>query len=870
MFEPVEILLSGSPCSFSKWQPLRVSVPFGQGKCPELPDMGIDYAGELFPCQSRVLHRWPDGSVKWCSIDWMHPGSHEPISQVRLVHCNTSILSVPAASEQAWKVVPTGWKIASPSASTDVSMLLRCKLSSGEIAEATPGNLNKIFEGQLCQRWQAELTFHSSGVPMKGLVGRFQVDQFRTQPFAICRLQLTNVLPAGHPNGNWDLGNGGSIYFSDFSVEFSFDDRFTSVRMRTEPSHEVVSSNESCSIFQASSGGDHWNSTNHLDRQRNVPVAFRGYRFEVDGCVREGLRATPQVSVDVAGSTFAIGVRRFWENFPKAISTAKNVVRLGLFPGESKSDFELQGGEQKTQEFAIYLGNQHFENPLDWYLEPLSTALSPARYAEAAAIAYLTPRTTDPNTHHHQLVDLAVDGDDTFLVKREKIDEYGWRHYGDLYGDHEAVFHRGSAPLISHYNNQYDCVGAFATQFLRSSDLRWFVQMIEMADHAWDIDTYHTDQDKSLYNRGLFWHTYHYADADTGTHRSYPRSINHASAFESGKDLKELGQTGKVLAKNYGLGGGPAAAHNYSTGWMWAYFLTGQEEYRRAAINAADYVIHIEDGRRTIFRWLSRSDTGLSIESSSGYWGPGRASGNSLHALLTGYELTNDPQYLAAAETLIRRVAHPSDNVASMDLLNAELRWFYTMHLQALTRYIDLKRDRQQFDEHYALAVATLNHYAHWMANHERPTLEHPEQLQYPTETWAAQDMRKWHILQYAAWMNRQDAKLSALFQRKADYFFDYVCVTLGAMPTRSLCRPVILMMQFGWQRHWFQQSMTQPVIEPLMDPKTKLPSKPRFMPQRTIAIQRAKAIIATGVVIAGIVSLLGLAFLVRWLSEKA
>ena len=29
-----------------------------------------------------------------------------------------------------------------------------------------------------------------------------------------------------------------------------------------------------------------------------------------------------------------------------------------------------------------------------------------------------------------------------------------------------------------------------------------------------DIDIYHTSRDKSAYSHGMFWHTYHYGDAD--------------------------------------------------------------------------------------------------------------------------------------------------------------------------------------------------------------------------------------------------------------------------------------------------------------------------------------------------------------------
>ena len=46
--------------------------------------------------------------------------------------------------------------------------------------------------------------------------------------------------------------------------------------------------------------------------------------------------------------------------------------------------------------------------------------------------------------------------------------------------------------------------------------------MSELAAHVVDIDLYHTTQDKSAYNGGMFWHTYHYGDADTATHRTFP------------------------------------------------------------------------------------------------------------------------------------------------------------------------------------------------------------------------------------------------------------------------------------------------------------------------------------------------------------
>jgi len=49
---------------------------------------------------------------------------------------------------------------------------------------------------------------------------------------------------------------------------------------------------------------------------------------------------------------------------------------------------------------------------------------------------------------------LPIEGEHTFERKREVIDEYGWRHFGDIYADHEAVRHTKPSPLVSHFNNQ--------------------------------------------------------------------------------------------------------------------------------------------------------------------------------------------------------------------------------------------------------------------------------------------------------------------------------------------------------------------------------------------------------------------------------
>ena len=108
---------------------------------------------------------------------------------------------------------------------------------------------------------------------------------------------------------------------------------------------------------------------------------------------------------------------------------------------------------------------------------------------------------------------------------------------------------------------------------------------MELSNHVVDIDVYHTGEDKSAYNRGLFWHTIHYIDAGKATHRSYPSGT---------------------------IGGGPSAEQNYTTGLMLFYFFTGDIPARDAAIGLSQFVINMDDGSKRS-SGSARGDTGWHV-----------------------------------------------------------------------------------------------------------------------------------------------------------------------------------------------------------------------------------------------------------------
>ena len=255
----------------------------------------------------------------------------------------------------------------------------------------------------------------------------------------------------------------------------------------------------------------------------------------------------------------------------------------------------------------------------------------------------------------------------------------------------------------------------------------------------------------------------------------------------------------------------------------------------------SQYVIDLDDGSKTVFRWLAQGDTGRAILS-AGYYGPGRGPANSLNALLDAYSLTGDPAMLTKAEQIVRRVVHPFDDISKHRLDDPESRWFYTMFFQSLGKYLGVKAERGEYDGTYAFGRDALLHYARWMVEHEYPYLDKPEKLEFPTETWAAQDIRKSDVLYYA-WLHAPNDERH-LFDERAAFFHSNSVKTLSGSPTRTLARPVIILLSSGFMHSWRQLNSGAAAAPPARAVDYGKPQV--FEPQRVRAERRAKSLGAT------------------------
>lgn len=729
--------------------PVCLGVPFAEGQIPPDSQQTLLLDGRSLPLQTHPLAFWPDGSVRWLRVESLVPCPEGAPPRLALDLNATD--SEPGAIDVTWTdqgmtvfngvrhfhfpAQSAGWQ-----SWTDQAQ----RTATPELADAsgcpcepvikTPWHVTE--EGPVRVRLSMTLEWQTA-TEERLAESTITVDVFRDSDTVRSSITLHNPQRARHPGGLWDLGDPGSIHFRALAIRVSTD-RAVHTWLRPHPDDDTIERDSDLLLYQDSSGGEQWNSRNHIDADGQITTRFRGYQLtQRDETILSGHRAEPIAGIDDQSGSVQVSMDHFWQNFPSALRADQEGLLVGLFPAQAASPYELQGGERKTQYCHIHFGPDR--DALTWSLNPPIPKLDAIQYESSGAFPWFTARTD--KTPLDELIQTGIDGPNNFFAKREVIDEYGWRHFGELFADHETLYQGpDEAPFISHYNNQYDPIYGFARQYAHTGDPRWFELMDDLARHVRDIDIYHTDEDRIEYNHGLFWHTDHYLDAHTATHRTFTKHNDTSST---------PGQTG----------GGPAAEHCYTSGLLYHYFLTGDNRSREAVLQLAHWMIANQEGQGGFLEQilalkkqeLPRLKAKLRGETVTAHQYPfTRATGNYLNTLLDTWTLTDDSQWLERAEAVITQTIHPADDPGQRDLLDVETGWSYLVFMASLAKYINLKRANRNTGGLFSYAVGAFRRYARWMVENERPFLDDPESLEFPNDTWTAQEVRKIIIMRLA------------------------------------------------------------------------------------------------------------------------
>jgi len=795
MMEPIAIQLKEHTNVNRAGEPLRFGVPLHQGAVKNVNNLQLSTADNgLLPTQSRPLSHWPDGSVRWVCVETILPVTEEPPAAATLSDGSTESQNsaLIAQGENLLQVSYGNYKLAVNSnclnwqwtGPDNKRFLSRLRLDDQE---------DQICLAKMDEHWRIKSTgpvvtvLEATGWwndSRNERLARFRCElNFYANGLVTAEAAIHNPRRARHPGGLWDLGDPGSINFGAMAVETETaeSEHYRLVLAADQPPRQFDAA-KPLSLHQESSGGDNWNSRNHTNAEGEVLLRYRGYRLQYGHQEREqGLRAEPVIEARTAESKVSISLPHFWENFPSALEAEGTTIRAWLFPANKPEAYELQGGERKTQ--RAILGYDLPLEQLIWSHYPLVPVLAAKHYEATEAFPWF--RANQPATPLDHLIQEGLEGPSNFFAKREVIDEYGWRNFGEIFADHETLYQdEGEPPHISHYNNQYDAIYGFARQFALTGDPRWFELMDDLARHEVDIDIYHTDEDRAEYNNGLFWHTDHYLDAHTCTHRTFTRHNSTSST---------PGQTG----------GGPAAEHCYTTGLFYHYLLTGAPASKTAVLDLAQWMVNIHeapDGMLSQLLALKKQEIPklkalLKGKQPSPHRYPfTRGTGNYLTALLDAAVLEPEDNWLNRAEQVIRDSIHPEDNIDQRNLLDIELGWSYLILMASIARYLWIKRQLAQIDDAYHHARKSLLHYTNWMQIHERPFLQESGQLEFANDTWVAQDVRKAMLMFNAAELTQcQEAES---YIAKGEKWLGNSCTSLAKSREKHFSRILVILAQ--------------------------------------------------------------------------
>lgn len=779
-------------------QPVTLGVPLARGEVTEVTHLRlVDQAGTPLPCDVIEQQRWPDSSLKWVLLHFTLNHNFERASLV-LADANSvreasAFTVVDTESAFVFELDDLRFEIDRSSGRTLPRVSKRGELlwhadgpgvvlgdAAGAKVPLTVKSVEQVAVATQFVEWRVDGHFRSEAGVQVGVSLHYKL---WASAMLIMRCSLHNAQRAAHEGGLWDLGDAGSFNFSEFKVRIEHPDGQASVRtMAGSPWHDTPQ-NSAALVRQSTSGGEHWNSPVHLCADGELPATMathhNGYQLMfADELIEQGARSTPVVNFTTSGGAqYQSSIKHFWQNFPSSCGCDAAALEWQLFPDGGEDQHELQGGERKSHEIVFSFNDDRAS--LDWLEQGAIISVSPDVYQHSGVLRNF--ETGYRTGEYEELLQAGLSDTRGYLAKREAVDEYGWRHFGEIYADHETAFHSGDEIFVSHYNNQYDPIYGFARQWVTSADVRWSELMHPLARHVLDIDIYRTSSDRAEYNNGLFWHTDHYKPAHTCTHRTF--SIHQYPADWSGHK-----------------GGGPGPEHCYTTGLKLYFLLTGDRDARDTLLGMAEWISAYYEGTGTLIEQCKRAGTDIKTLLSIlrghkvlRYEYPfNRGIGNYIRALLDSAELTGDDAYLHRAERIIGNTFGPADDIATRDLHDVEHTWFYTVFLQEVIYYLHVKRERGELDDRFDYARQSLLHYADWMAQHEQPSLEAAE-LEYPNDTWVAQDIRKVEIF-FAAYclatVNRER------YLERARYFRDYVLSTLQASDTAHYARIQIILLQ--------------------------------------------------------------------------
>ncbi len=349
----------------------------------------------------------------------------------------------------------------------------------------------------------------------------------------------------------------------------------------------------------------------------------------------------------------SMGIRHFWQNFPKKITATPSLLSIGLWPEEgyypycNSNDFPddkyslychkagqdagiylFDAGRHKTHEILLAFndpGDDDTALQLKGFLEePLMAVAPPEWYADTGALGLIAPDTQQmmgisenrEALRRFDLFQLAMVDEEvsenqwtihTLKTNSPPINRFnkqyryfGWMGFGDLLWS-------GQSACALHYDWPYSML----LHYLRTGHRKFFDTAVEMVKHRYDIDQYHGSRKDSKGNH--VW-TNHMAFYESDRH-SDP-SINTYKPAQVGKN-----------------------SHTWNGGLVLYYLLTGDTRAWDSAM---------ENGQAAFNRLYKRAETPSCADSET------RQETWPMLNLINLYRVNGDAAYLQLAKNIAK------------------------------------------------------------------------------------------------------------------------------------------------------------------------------------------------------------------------
>ena len=318
----------------------------------------------------------------------------------------------------------------------------------------------------------------------------------------------------------------------------------------------------------------------------------QGYLFQVDENHYElnrqpaGRRAVGWAAAGGDRSGLAVGLREFWQNWPKSIEYVRGTLWMNICPHivkgpyggkpleeENKLYYYLRDGRYtfkvgvaKTHELwaTFYAGEPDVKKLSAFFRaaeDPLLAVCEPAHVNSTKAAGELPPADPAKYAGYDRWLGRALDA---HLERREKVREYGMLNYGDWYGERQ----------VNWGNLEYDLAHGLFLQYLRTGDRRFFLRAEQAARHHIDVDVVHA-VNPHLKNP---W------GPPPKVGEIWLHCLNHTGGYYEDEDRLPVSRT-------YQMGHSTNFGHVWVSGDLDYYYLTGDRRAREVAVQVADAMV---------------------------------------------------------------------------------------------------------------------------------------------------------------------------------------------------------------------------------------------------------------------------------------